>query len=359
MADVAPCTGEDIDARVVAFARGLIDRAAGVAGEPGPEQRYALAGLGLALATNGGTYRERLTRALRHSRVTGPSAEPALRVFALDGGAPGCEQPPGWPFPYAERRHLERLHVTADRNVYVTFSDETLTWHVFERESGRAAIWTANAACLPDWEYSFPMRILLNWLFAPTATTLAHAAVVGDGERGVLLAGAGGAGKSTTAMACLEAGLGTCGDDFVAVSCRGEPRAYTLFDTVKLDEASLARFPGLAGEVANRDAPADTKARIHLSGPRADRLLRSCPIDALLVPRVTPGAGTCIEPLSKGEGLRALAPTTLFLVRGTEAETAAKLAALVRRLPTYTLRIGGEPAAAASAIQAFLKRGDA
>ena len=247
--------------------------------------------------------------------------------------------------------------MTRDRRVYARLDEDTRTWHVFDRARRSAAIWTEDASRLPDWEQSFPLRTLLNWLLAPSAASLAHAAVVCEGERGVLLAGAGGSGKSTTTVACLEIGLTTCGDDFVAVTGGAEPRAHALFDTIKLDEPSLARFPHLAAHVANPDSAAGAKARIHLSDLSPPRLRSSCSLAAIVVPRVAPGGPTRIEPLPKTAALRALVPSTVFLTRGAEIETAAKLGALVRRLPTYALRIGGAPAEAAHALHALLAKG--
>lgn len=177
------------------------------------------------------------------------------------------------------------------------------------------------------------------------------------GERGLLLAGAGGSGKSTTTAACLESGLETCGDDFVAVTPGAAPRAHALFDTLKLDAASLARFPRLAAQVAQVANPElGTKARIHLSELSPSRLRASCSLEAIVVPRLAPGESTRSAPLPKSAALRALAPSTLFLTRGAESETAAKLAALVRRLPTHELRIGGAPAEAADRVRGLLEQ---
>jgi hypothetical protein len=321
------------------------------------EHAFRLCDRPVRLRVAGDELEGRLTRALRHAGLA-PDAgpPPALRVFALDARATGGEPPPRWPFRHRDRRHLERLHVTRDGRCYLTLDEDTGTWQVFDRTQGRAAIWTRDAAALPEWERAFPLRTLLNWLLAPAAETLAHAAVVCEGDRGLLLAGAGGSGKSTTTAACLAAGLATCGDDFVAVSLGARPRAHALFDTLKLDERSLRLFPRFAGAIPARPPPG-AKARIHLSELDPSPLRPSCALEAIVVPRLAPGEPTRIAPLPKQEALRALAPTTIFLTRGAERETAAKLAALVRGLPTFGLRIGGAPGEAASTLRGFLERG--
>jgi hypothetical protein len=319
------------------------------------EHTFRLCDEQVHLRVAGADFEQRLTKALKHACITsGMTQAPTLSVHAVDARAAGGGPPPGWPLAYVDRRHLERLHVSADRRVYMTLDEDTRTWHVFDRVRRRAAIWTADASRLPDWEHAFPLRTLLNWLLAPSASTLAHAAVVCEGERGLLLAGAGGSGKSTTTAACLEVGLETCGDDFVAVTGGVAPRAHALFDTLKLDERSLACFPRLAAHVANPDLAPATKARIHLSDVSPAQLRASCSLEAIVVPRLAPGEPTRLAPLSKTAVLRALAPSTLFLTRGAESETAAKLGALVRRLPTHELRIGGAPAGSAGSLRALL-----
>jgi len=354
----APTARAQVDPQAGGFCAAVLELAEQGSRTATREHAFRLCDGLVTLRAAGTLFEEHLTRALRHARVAPTSVQaPELRVFALDGLAAGGRPPPGWPFPYANPRHLERLHVTRDRRFYLKLDEDTRTWHVFDRARGRAAIWTEDASRLPDWEQSFPLRTLLNWLLAPSPSTLAHAAVVCEGERGLLLAGAGGSGKSTTTVACLEIGLTTCGDDFVAVTGGVAPRAHALFDTIKLDERSLARFPHLAAHVANSGSPPGTKARIHLSELSPPGLRPSCWLTAIVVPRVTPGETTRIAPLAKTAALRALVPSTVFLTRGAEIETAAKLGALVRRLPTHELRIGGTPAEAALGLRALLAQG--
>ena len=354
----APATLAQVDPQAADLCATVLEFAERASRTASQEHAFRLCDRLVTLRAVGSGFEEHLTRALRHARVDHEAAQtPELRVFAVDARAAGGKPPPAWPLPYANPRHLERLHVTRDRRVYLRLDEDTRTWHVFDRAQRRAAIWTEDASRLPDWEQSFPLRTHLNWLLAPSAASLAHAAVVCEGERGLLLAGAGGSGKSTTTVACLEIGLETCGDDFVAVTGGAAPRAHALFDTIKLDEPSLARFPFLSGHVANSDSVAGTKARIHLLELRPTWLRSSCSLAAIVVPRVAPGELTRITPLSKTAALRALVPSTVFLTRGAEIETSAKLGALVRRLPTHELCIGGAPAEAAHALRALLARG--
>jgi hypothetical protein len=352
----APSVRAQVDPEAVRLCGSVIARAEQATRGAAREHCFQLCGGLVCLRVAGQAFEAHLTRALRHAAVPAEGSEPALRVFALDGRASGAGAPPTWRLPYADVRHLERLHVSADRRSYLRLDEDTRTWHVFDRGRRRAAIWTQDASQLPDWEQSFPLRTLLNWLLAPSPWSLAHAAVVCAGGRGLLLAGAGGSGKSTTTAACLRLGLETLGDDFAAVTAEEGPRAQALFDTLKLDQRSLAFFPELAVH-ADRSGLAGTgKARIHLWDALPRQLRSGCSLAAIVAPRVAPGGETRLEPLPKTAALRALVPSTVFLTRGAEMETTAKLGALVRKLPAWQLSIGGAPDQAARALAGLLAR---
>ncbi len=346
----AAATAED--GRVEDFLHALLDHAENLAARhDAAADCFATGPIRMSLRTLGATYRRRLTGALGHARADAPAA--ALRCIALEGVA-GAGAPPGWRFPVTDTSHLERLH---ERPALVCrFDPDTTTWRVLSRARGLAVTWTADAAALPEWEDSCPLRDLLHFHSVGQRWLLLHAAGVGMAGTGVLLAGAGGSGKSTTTAACVLAGLQTTGDDFVVVD-PGTPRADTLYDTIKLDEASLAALPDWRGAVANPGRPADQKARIHLARSRPAALARDgLTLQAVLLPRVTGAARSAFAPASAAEALRALAPSTMFLLRGGQRATMQKITALLRGLPAFRLDLGREPIEAADAIAGFLAR---
>jgi hypothetical protein len=227
------------------------------------------------------------------------------------------------------------------------------TWHVLSRARGLAVTWTADAADLPEWEDSCPLRDILHWHSSDADWLMMHAAGVGAGGTGVLLAGAGGSGKSTTTAACVLAGLQTTGDDFVVVDPIRR-HAHPIYDTIKLDESSLADW---RHAVANPGRPADQKARLHLAQSRPDALARGgLALRAILLPTVTGATQSAIVPVSAAEAMRALAPSTMFLLRGGAAVSMRKITALLRALPAFRLGLGRDPMEAADAVAGFLAR---
>ncbi|MBS0560012.1 MAG: hypothetical protein JSR21_08160 [Proteobacteria bacterium] len=335
------------------FMDALLDRAEALAARHAPPaDGFASGPLAFGLRTVGAGYRKRLTTALAFARNT--PAPIGLRVIALDGAA-GAGDPPGWDLPVTEPAHLERLHERP--GLVGRYDPDTRTWRVLSRARNLALTWTADAAALPEWEDSCPLRDILHWHSAGTDWLLLHAACVGAGGAGVLLTGAGGSGKSTTTAACVLAGLATTGDDFVLVRPQAPPRAHALFDTIKLDDASLAALPSWRTAVANPARPHDQKARLHLGQARPGALARDgLALKAVLLPHVAGTARSRIAPASPAEALRALAPSTMFLLRGGAASGMAKIGALLRTLPAFHLALGADPMEAAAAVADFLER---
>ena len=334
------------------FLDGLLDHAEALAARHCPPgDRFVAGPLAFSLRTVGAAYRTRLTTALAFARDD--MAPERLRIVALDGAA-GAGEPPAWDLPVTEPSHLERLHERP--GLVGRYDPDTRTWRVLSRARDLALTWTADAAALPEWEDSCPLRDILHWHSCGADWLLLHAACVGAEGAGALLTGAGGSGKSTTTAACVLAGMATTGDDFVLVHPQPPPRAHALFDTIKLDEVSLAALPSWRRAVANPARPGDQKARLHLGHARPDALARDgLALRAVLLPHVAGAARTRIAPASRAEALRALAPSTMFLLRGGAAAGMAKIGALLRALPAFRVALGTDPLEAAAAVAAFLE----
>ncbi len=300
--------------------------------------------LSLKLQVEGALMEKRLTTAIRHAEMAeNEIPEPPVRVIAIDGTVAG-RMPPEWKLPTSDRRHLERLHISPDNRRLLHHNPDTTNWTIFDRDQGLAVSWTAAAERLPDWEDSFPLRTILHWMSADHSCCLAHAAVVEKDGNAVLLTGRGGSGKSTTTVAALFSGMRTCGDDFVMVDMGdGRPSASSLYDTVKLDEKGLEFISQLKPHIANPARDADQKARVHLSDVMPGSLIRSTRLSAVVQPVITNDEQPSLQQVSPGVVLRALAPTTMFLLRGEEKLLSQKLAGLVRSLPTWQLRLTQDP----------------
>jgi hypothetical protein len=226
---------------------------------------------------------------------------------------------------------------------------------VFDATGGRAFYWVRDAEALPYYERGAPLRTLLNWWLSGAGLHCAHAAAVGTSDGALLLTGKGGSGKSTTALACLAAGMGYASDDYCAIAQEPVPAVYSLYNTGKLrDETDLARQPQFEPWIANRDRLEDEKLLMFLNEHAPERLLREAPLRAIVLPRVVEGAESSLHPIAPAGALRALAPTTMFQLPGAAQSAMAIMAGLVRAIPCYRLDAGSEIAAIPSLLSDLL-----
>jgi len=237
------------------------------------------------------------------------------------------------PFPWS-RGDLGRGGAVAGLSrgpVRATAAADDTSLMLWDDEHRIACCWFAGVAGVTRWDRAAPLRTALHFALAGPHRQLVHGAVVGMGGRGVLLAGPGGAGKSTTALACLQAGLQVVGDDYAAVSFpAGRTQAWNLFRSIKVGE----REAGVNGRddrrtlIVGEDIPGSATEMLELS--------------AVLLPRVAGGPQSSVSTASPAEALRALAPSTLLQIPYEERPSMGLLAQLARALPAYRLNLGAD-----------------
>jgi hypothetical protein len=282
-----------------------------------------------------------------------PTAAATLTVELWDSASSRVRPAPA-PWGQADGGPLGAVREFNDetRKAVVDAGSRTVT--VADLTAGHAVVWAACAAALPDWWRAVPLRLLLSWVLTGPARHVVHAGAVGAGGRGVLLAGAGGAGKSTLAVTCVEAGMDYIGDDYLLLSSGTPPRAHALYGTAKLDRHSLGALPGLAPQ-AGAVCRAGDKAVIDLNALRPDRLCAALAVEAIVVPRLAGGARPALVPISGASALRAVAPSTIFQAPDGAAPALDVLADVVRTVPSYELRIDGKADLAADLLRSALE----
>jgi hypothetical protein len=119
-----------------------------------------------------------------------------------------------------------------------------------------AVYWIDDAEEIPYWERSFPFRQILSWWLEPLAFQPVHAACVAWGDRGILMPGISGSGKSTTSLKLSLSGFDLLGDDYVLLDTTREPKVWSLYRSAKLSDRSLTLLPELDG-YARRYRPTD------------------------------------------------------------------------------------------------------
>lgn len=337
------------------------DRAAAAVGEV--RSRLFIAGVRVEMRFASQVMRLRFAPALAHHPAQF-DGEPDLTVCLWEHGH-AAGMLPRLPWRYATDRY------TADygtQGEIAGFNDARFgTLHhqwfgeltLIDRAAGRAFYTVRDAAALPYWFSAFPLRSVLHLWSRDRAMQLMHAAAVGSASGGVLIVGASGAGKSTTALACLaddRHGLQIAGDDYIAVDAigGGAPHVYSLYSVVKLVPQPRIAFPSLLPYALNPGWREDEKIMIGLHAAAPDRLITDYPLRAVVVPRITGARDSRIVPGRAIDALRGLAPTTIFQTIAAKRATFAKLVALVRSVPVLTLEAGTDMAGIPAAIAGLL-----
>ena len=304
--------------------------------------RGQMGGIPIEVITGGALSQQDLLSPLAWSSGMG---EPLARILAWDdslepSGMPG----PPWGAHYVYTRRGD-VRGYQDLGYQFAYNYEARLLTAWDPQRRLGIYWTPRADSLPGYERSAPMRTLWHWLGWERDWQLTHAAAVGLPGGGVLLAGKGGSGKSTTAVACWQGGLDYLGDDYCWLGSESGPSAHAVYCSARLHDASLDRLSPL--EIQPRWCHDKQALRID-SGA-----VPSMPIRAVLLPQVV-GHGPRLRESTREEGLSALALTTVGQLAGAGASTVERLERFVADLPVYVLELGPEVARIAPLLRELL-----
>ena len=203
-------------------------------------------------------------------------------------------------------------------------------------------------------ERAHPLRLILTQWQQSRGRNLVHAAAVGIPSGCALIIGQGGAGKSTTAMACATGGLLYLSDDICLVQDSPSPAVHSLYSSAKLAVQGLTRFPTLAPAADPHGRPDSEKLVLFFHQLAAVTTLPTLPLRALLLPTITATAQTTIRPSTSGQAFLQLTPSCIWHLPHLRPQLLASFAALARRVPVYTLALGSDFASTPVAIRTLL-----
>jgi hypothetical protein len=217
---------------------------------------------------------------------------------------------------------------------------QVITW--LDRSGQHLVGWVSRSDKLSLYELGKPLHFPLLLWHRDQGAEVIHAALVSKHGEGVLFAGKGGAGKSTLALACLEAGFDYLGDDYIGLEACGDGsfQGHSIFSATWFMADHLTGFPRLVPHAIYPERPEQEKTLVLLSRVFPGRLATSTRIRALVLPRVTGNASGRFRPASKRDALFALAPTSIVLLPSSGARALDKLARLTERVPAYWLELG-------------------
>jgi len=200
----------------------------------------------------------------------------------------------------------------------------------------------SSAEELSLYECGRPLHVPLTLWHNSQAVPVIHAGLVAKNNRGVLFAGSGGTGKSTSAITCACAGFGYLSDDLIGLALSDDSFiGHSLYNSTFLEPDHLERFPLLRPHALKGKYPYEKKVLILLAEILSLRLERAARIHAIVLPRVTHGLTSRLRPASKRDALLALAPSSLLVGQRTPGlHGFNKLARLVEQTPCHWLELG-------------------
>lgn len=278
---------------------------------------------------------ERLTDMLVLPEDQAPYGDAEAEILAFDTATSGVPMPaPPWtPAAYRPGCEVEGLRHGRFLGSYMV-DHAALT--LYDRERKLGIYWARDAPALQACQEAAPLRNVLRWIAMDAGAHIVHAAAVGEGDDGVLILGAKGAGKSTTSLAAMLQGQTFVADDFCLLDDLGGVwRAAPLTHTARVTDETLALLPALGARITNPDAPPDHKAEITV----ADRLAEGVTVRALTTPVRVPVTGPA-RPVDRITFVRSVLAGTVGVFAGMSQETLALLVRLSEELPCYVLPIG-------------------
>jgi hypothetical protein len=328
-------TGE-VFARALHSATSLEPRAGGC------EQRLVIAGLHLRICLASRRLAEVSLRALAHHVVAeGDAATPDLTIFVLDRDAPGNplrDLPLAAPVggsPASDRVERWCYEGPLGRGLLHEGFRALFLWN---RVHGRAAVWLDEAGELPYHLVALPLLPILSWALAERGLAVVHGAAVATVSGAVLIGGRSGTGKSTAALACLDAGLGFLGDDMCVIEPGTPPVVHSLFCSAKLDVSDTARFSALSPALVRGSGPGWEKAVYLFDRHLAGGVQRCAPLLGVAIPR-RGDAGHATR-LSARQGFLAIAPNTVFQLPGAAQAACAGVKEVVSKVPVHAVGVG-------------------
>lgn len=233
---------------------------------------------------------------------------------------------------------------------------QTGLWRVLDLRSGVGLQWCASMDTMPPWDASAPLRQHLHWMLQASQMRLAHAATLGLDNRGVVLFGRGGAGKSGTVLAGLAAGLSTVGDDYVALGNDPEPCARALFGMMKQDRQGLARISGLAERTT--DLPLNWRGKVefhpasYFPGATADEMS----VKAAIVPRIADAKRPVLHPMRPQSVMLSLMTSNLHQFAGEPEDGMQFFGRFLKDMPCFQLDLSPDAVRNGDLLREFIEQ---
>ncbi|WP_415183172.1 hypothetical protein [Phaeovulum sp.] len=311
-------------------------------------RRLDVAGTTFEVCCNDHDYLEQAERAL----ATRPGTDGRICKIAVISADDLVGAMPVWTLDGFHERQWEA--VLAQTSYRLHYFENLEFWQVFDVDRGIGVQWMKAKDALPAWDSGSPLRNFVQWRLGTQTASLLHGGTLALSESGVLLAGEGGAGKSSTVLAGIFGGLQSVGDDYVLVDVENLV-ARPVFDTLKQDEKGLRRLGQWQHPLIPKAPNWQGKHQFYMPDVVDGGLPSQIELKAIVLPELTYAQHTSLIPTTAKEAFLALAPSGVTQIHCDRARLFHVAGRITRALPAYRLRLGTQPDEIVQVLRTFLE----
>jgi hypothetical protein len=265
-----------------------------------------------------------------------------LAIFLWDSRTAHTKLP-DIPWKISEKTIPGEIWTYDDEFLTIVYNPSNETILLLNKSTNIGIYWVRDSSAIPYHDQASPLRLIFQRWMRTRQFQVVHAGAVGLPEGGILLAGKGGSGKSTTSLSCLNSELLYAGDDYCLLADHSEPYVYSLYNTGKLNVQDIDRFPSLKPALYEKWQVVGEKALYFFHRYFPLKMSTGFPVHAILIPEITGRVSTKLKRVSPAKGFLALAPTTIYQVpKADQSEANHNLDRFVRKVPNYILEVGSD-----------------
>lgn len=226
------------------------------------------------------------------------------------------------------------------QNIKGMYHGETEALSLFDKKTNKGILWYNSKDSIPYFSTSSPFRSIFHWWSLRMGLLLIHASAIGYKNRGVLIVGKSGSGKSNTALTSINSHLNFVGDDHVIVDTNLPMQTFSLYNAFKLNKTDMGKYPELLRNNIRHNNLEYKKTIFFMDQLAPEKLDNSFKIKSILLPKITQIKSPRIYQIQPSKALLAIAPNTIFQLPGSSKIDYQMMIKLVRNIPSYVLELG-------------------
>ena len=315
-------------------------------------RRFLLADMPVEITFVGLNLSNLICRSLAHLTVESfADFRPVLRIDLWDESLTGVRRP----FGDLREAFEQSIHFADGILAGATGADyvgqqNPRACTLMNRSSNRIVGCVGSSQALSQSEIAKPLQPILFAWYHSQGIQPVHAGLVARGGNGVMIGGAGGSGKSTTSLLCVQAGFSYLADDYVGLppAADGRQTAYSFYTSLWLEEEHSKRFQWLLASRIEGQLCGHEKLPFGIAEAFPESMATQCTVRAVILPRVVSANATHIphsrlRPATTAEALLKLAPSSVLQLPFIQPAIALeRIAALLRSVPSFWLDLGSD-----------------